>query len=142
MNDSDVGFNETFGDAAATAVPVTGTVWGDPAALSVMVNDEERVPAAVGLNVTEIVQDAPTAKLEPQLLDWLKSKGLPPVKATEENDAGAVPPFFTVTDCVADATPTVVDAKVREMGLSVSDAEPTFTATADEELAAKLASPE
>ena len=131
-----------MGAEAATAVPVTGIVWGEPVALSVMVSDEERAPEADGLNITEIVQDAPTAKLEPQLLDWLKSAGLPPVKATEENVAGAVPPFFTATVCAADATPTVVDAKVREMGLSVREAEPTFTATAVEELAAKLASPE
>ena len=64
------------------------------------------------------------------------------MKATDDIVAGAVPPFFTVTVWAADATPTVVEANVRETGVNVSDAEPTFTATAAEALAAKLASPE
>lgn len=68
---SDAGLRETLGAAAATAVPETGMLCGEPVALSVIVKEDERVPAAVGLNVTAMAQDAPTAKLDPQLLDWL-----------------------------------------------------------------------
>lgn len=51
----------------ATAVPVSATVCGEPVALSVKLSVAESAPAAVGLKVTEMVQEPPAAKL-PQLL--------------------------------------------------------------------------
>jgi len=36
------------------------------------------------------------------------------------NEAVPVPVFFTVTDCAADVAPTVVDAKVRLVGVKLS----------------------
>ena len=41
--------------------------------MSVMVIDPLRAPMAVGVKVTVIVQGAPAARLEPQVLVWEKS---------------------------------------------------------------------
>jgi hypothetical protein len=49
-------------------VPVRLTDCGLSEALSVIVTLAERLPAAFGLNVTLIVQFAPAATLEPQVL--------------------------------------------------------------------------
>lgn len=56
-----------------TVVPVPDrvTVWGEFAALSVMVTVPGRLPPVVGANVTLIVQVAPPAKVGVQLFDWL-----------------------------------------------------------------------
>ena len=52
---------------AAVPVPARPTFCGLPPALSVMYSDEPRVPVASGVNVTSIVQLAPTASEVPQL---------------------------------------------------------------------------
>jgi hypothetical protein len=49
-------------------VPVRLTDCGLPEALSVIVKLAVRLPAAVGVNVTLMVQFAPAATLEPQVL--------------------------------------------------------------------------
>jgi hypothetical protein len=49
-------------------VPLRATLCGEPVASSVIVILAVRVPAAVGVKVTEIVQLAPAATLVPQLL--------------------------------------------------------------------------
>lgn len=49
-------------------VPLRATLCGEPVALSVMVRLPFRVPVAVGVKVTEIVQLAPAATLVPQVL--------------------------------------------------------------------------
>ena len=56
-----------------TVVPVPDrvTVWGEFAALSVIVTVPGRLPPVVGANVTLIVQVAPPAKVGVQLLVWL-----------------------------------------------------------------------
>jgi len=54
--------------AAAAPVPVRLTVCGLPAALSEMLTDAVRVPVAVGVNVTLIVQLPPAATELPQVL--------------------------------------------------------------------------
>jgi hypothetical protein len=54
--------------AGAVPVPVRLTVCGLPVALSVRVTAALRDPLAVGLKVTLIVQLAPAATLDPQLL--------------------------------------------------------------------------
>ena len=51
-----------------TPVPVSVTVCGLVDALSVMVTAPFRVPVAVGVKVTEMVQVAPAASEVPQLL--------------------------------------------------------------------------
>ena len=62
-------------------------------ALSVIVNVPFLVPAAVGVNVTLIVQLDPAARLEPQLFAWPKS----PVMAKLEILNAALPEFESVT---------------------------------------------
>ena len=51
----------------AAPPPLRATDWGEPLALSVMLNAPVRFPDAVGVNVTEIVQFAPVATLVPQV---------------------------------------------------------------------------
>ena len=58
------------GVAAGTPVPLKLTVCGLLLALSYINNDELRGPVALGLNVTAIVQFAPTARLAPQVFVW------------------------------------------------------------------------
>ena len=54
-------------------VPVSMIVWGDGDASSEMEIWPARLPAAVGVNTTEMEQFAPGATLAPQVLVWLKS---------------------------------------------------------------------
>ena len=67
--------------ADAAPVPERLTLCGLPVALSVRVTAAVRVPAAVGLKVTLIVQLAPAATLDPQLLVCAKSLALAPETA-------------------------------------------------------------
>jgi hypothetical protein len=60
-------------NSTTVPVPVTLTVCGLPAALSVIDNVPVRVPLCVGLKVTLMVQLASAARLEPQVFAWLKS---------------------------------------------------------------------
>src|ERR1022692_64199 len=70
--------SETIG--TPTPVPERVTVWGDPAALSVIVTEAPRLPAAVGVKVTEILQFPPAATLAPRCWsaqsrpDWSRSR--------------------------------------------------------------------
>ena len=63
-----VGDSVTAGAPATAPVPVTLTVWGLPGALSVIVTIPVRVPVAVGMKVTLILQLALAAKELPQAL--------------------------------------------------------------------------
>ena len=56
-----------------------------------------RVPAAVGVNVTLVVQLAPATTLPPQLSVSLKSPGLAPVKLMLEIVRVPLPVFVRVT---------------------------------------------
>jgi len=59
--------------AKSLPVPLSATVCGLPAALSVTVTLPVLVPVAVGSKVTLMVQLAPAVTLEPQVLVWEKS---------------------------------------------------------------------
>ena len=77
-------------------VPLRLTVCVLPATsllLSVMVIEPERVPVAVGVNVTLIVQLPPAATLDPQLLVWAKS----PLAVMLVMLRPCVPRLFSVT---------------------------------------------
>ena len=67
--------DEASGTLKAKSIPepVSETVCGLPAALSLMVTAPVLVPVVVGLNVTLMVQLALAATLEPQVLIWEKS---------------------------------------------------------------------
>ena len=60
-------------------VPLRLTLWGLVGSESLRVTFADRVPAAVGVNVTLRVQLAPDATLAPQVFVCAKSPGLVPV---------------------------------------------------------------
>src|SRR5436305_1945247 len=107
-------------DACATAVPVplNPAVCGDPVALSVMLTAALRTPAAVGVNVTEIVQLPPAATLDPQVLVWAKSPLFVPVIAMLVMLRVAVPGLLNVIVWAALVVATFWLANVRLDGES------------------------
>jgi hypothetical protein len=60
-----------------------------------------RLPLAEGVKVTLIVQLAPAATLDPQVLVWAKSPTLAPVMVTLETVKAAFPVLLRVTDFAA-----------------------------------------
>jgi len=95
---SDAGERET---AAAVPVPVSGTLCGLPAALSVTLTFADRAPVAVGRNVTLIVQLLEGATLGVQLFVCVKSPLLVPAIATLETFSVPEPVFVRVTGVAA-----------------------------------------
>jgi hypothetical protein len=83
---------------AVAEVPVPPRLrdWGLPLALSVKLTEADRLPPAVGSNVTLIVQLAPAATELPQVFVWAKSPGLAPVSAMPERLKAALPPLVRV----------------------------------------------
>jgi hypothetical protein len=71
----------------APPVPLSATVCGVPAALSVTESVPVRLPVVIGVKVTSIVQLAPGVRLSPQLLLSAKS----PLAAMAEIFSVAVP---------------------------------------------------
>ena len=88
---------------AAKPVPLSVTVWGEPVALSVIASVPVRLPAAVGVNFTEIEQFAPAATDIPQVLVYAKS----PDVAIELSASAACPVLVSVTICAALVVPVV-----------------------------------
>ena len=82
---------------AARPEPVRLAVWGLPGALSTIDSVPVRLPAAVGVNTTLIVQCAPAATEAPQSLVWPKS----PVVVIPEIDSAAFPVLESVIACAA-----------------------------------------
>jgi len=108
-------------------MPVRATVCGEPVALSARDNEAVMDPAAVGLKITEMVQDAPAARDEPQVWDCEKEAPLVelPVKPSELIVKTAVPVFLRVTVCAAAALPSLVEVKVRLVGEKLTDGDAT-----------------
>jgi len=88
--------------SATVCVPALSTI------VSALVND----PIAVGVNVTEIVQDAPAARLAPQVLVWLNGADA----VTLETCNGAVPEFSIVTVLAVLVAPSTCDEKPSDAG--------------------------
>ena len=82
--------------AGAVPVPVRLTVCGLPVALSVRVTAAVRVPLAVGVKVTLIVQLAPAATELPHVLVCAKSPGFVPVSARLVTLKAELPVLFSV----------------------------------------------
>jgi hypothetical protein len=79
---------------------------GDPAASSVISTLPVRLPSAVGLNATLMVQLAPAATGAPQVLPLMtKSPAFAPPVATAVIVKGPVPLLFTVIVWLALAVP-------------------------------------
>jgi hypothetical protein len=93
-------------------VPVRPTVCGLPEALSLTLKLPVRVPDAVGVNVTLMVQFPPAARELPQLLVSAKS----PLAMMLLIVRVALPVLESVTVCAALVVPTVWLEKVSELG--------------------------
>ena len=94
----DAGVSVTVGVEAATPVPVSFTVCGEPVALSATERLAVRAPVTVGLNSTETVQLAPAARVAPQVVgDFRNEVALVPVMVSDVKVTADVPVFFTVT---------------------------------------------
>ena len=65
--DAIVNPDELVETETASPPPLRATLCGEPVALSAIVSVPERLPAAVGVKVTEIVQPPPTVTLVPHV---------------------------------------------------------------------------
>jgi hypothetical protein len=90
---------------AVVPIPLSVTFCGLPAALSVMLTAAVRVPLAVGLKVTLILQLAPAANVLPQVWVCAKSPALVPVIAMLLMVKLVVPVFLRVTVLAALVVP-------------------------------------
>jgi hypothetical protein len=78
-------------------VPLRGTLCGLAAASSVIVRLALRLPRAVGVKVTEIVQEAAAAKVAGQVAVWAKWAESAPVRSMLLIARGADPLLVRVT---------------------------------------------
>ena len=67
------------------------------------------------------MQFAPGANVAPQVSSASKSAGLVPVSEIEAMVRVAVPPFVSVTVCVAEVVPCVVTGKARLVTLNLTE---------------------
>jgi hypothetical protein len=88
---------------APVPVPESETVCGLPGALSLIDSVPVRVPVAVGVKVTDIVQFAPAARDVVQAVVFAKS----PVIVILMPVSGALPSEYRVTVCAGLVEPTV-----------------------------------
>jgi len=92
-----------------------------PVALSAIDSEAGSDPTAVGLNSTEIVQLAAAANDVVQVVADFTYEVVPvPVKLIVPSVTADTLVFFTVTTCAAVVDPTVVEAKVRVVGETVT----------------------
>jgi hypothetical protein len=99
--------------AGPPPVPVRLMVCGLPVALSAMDSTADRVPFAVGLKVTLMVQLPLAATEPPQVLVWAKSPALAPVKLRPETVSMTLPVLLSVTVCAALVVPTDWELNVK-----------------------------
>ena len=104
----------------AVPLPLKATVCGLPLALSVMVTPALRVPVAVGVKVTLIVQEALAASVLGQLLVWAKSPALVPVSAMLLMVRSALPLLVNVTAWAVLVVLTCWLPKLRLVGLKLT----------------------
>ena len=111
------GFSDT---PTAVPLPVSVTICMPPLASSLMVTTLVRVPLAVGVNVTAIVQVSPavTGVEVEQVVPVPRAKSPLAINAVMFREL--VPVLVKVTDCAAAVVPTTVLPKVRLDGVSVT----------------------
>jgi hypothetical protein len=105
------GETDTLG-AGAKPVPLSEVFCGLPAASSVALSVPVRVPPAVGVNVTLIVQFVPGARVAPQLFVSAKS----PLAVMLEMLSTAFPEFVNLTSCAGLVVPGARLPNVRPEG--------------------------
>ena len=90
---------------AVVPIPLSVTFCGLPTALSLTLSAAMRVPDAVGLNLTLMLQLAPAANELPQVWVWAKFPALVPVIAMLLMVKLVVPVFLRVTVLAALVVP-------------------------------------
>jgi hypothetical protein len=100
----------------ATPTPERPTVCGLPAALSAMVTEAARLPLAVGVNITLIVQPPPAPTELPHVFVCAKSPAFAPVIAMLDRLKAALPVLLRVTVWGALVEPTAWFPKARLVG--------------------------
>jgi len=108
--------SELVDSDTAVPVPVRLTVCGLPAALSLTARVALLVPAAVGVNLTLMVQLEPAASVAPHVVVRVKSPLFPPVMVMLLMESVAVPVSRKVTVCAELVVPISRVLKVRDVG--------------------------
>jgi hypothetical protein len=99
------------------ALPLIGTVSGNPALLSPLITSEALLPpATVGANDTPIEQLAPAAKLDEQPLDSTNSPAFVPLSTIKLILNAGLPPFESVTVCGIEVVPVALRGNVSDVG--------------------------
>src|SRR5581483_4608062 len=103
--------------AGATPVPLSGTEWGLPAALSLIRSDAERFPVTDGVKVTSIVTLAPVV-IDSGSVPALnpKSGGLLPARSIADITSWAAPSLVMVICLAVVVVPTNWCPKARIVG--------------------------
>ena len=125
-------FGTPAGGAGATAAkPLPDNDTPTVPALVAYAIDAVRDPDAVGRNPTAVAHAAPGESAMPavQVPDTVKSPGLASCTTIDESVSAAVPLLTSVTDCVADVLPTMVDAKTSAVGVSAARGASAIAAT-------------
>ena len=125
--------------ASPSPVPPRETVWGELPALSVSVRVPVAAPVVVGVNVMEMMQFAPTARDEPQLLVWANG----PEMLVAEMVSGSCPVLVRMTIWAALVAPMAWAGKLSVPGAKTASGcgFATVMGTVTEVAAAKLVSP-
>jgi len=109
-------------------LPVRLTVWGLPEALSVMVRAAERLPGAVGMKATLILQLPPAGTELPQVFVWKKSLGLAPVSPRPVILRAAFPVLTRVTAWTGLVVPRVWPPKIKLVAVRFTRGPPPIPA--------------
>jgi hypothetical protein len=115
-----VGASVAAGAGGIVPEPLKAAVCGDPVALSATETVAAKLAAELGVNVTEIVQDAPAASVAPQVLVSAKSLGFVPPIVMPEMFSTALPVFDSVSGCALVVTPVATLPKLSVVGESVA----------------------
>lgn len=134
--------HETLTPVMVDAIPVPDSVTdcGLPVALSATESEAVRVPDAVGVKVTMMLQVLPAAREVPHTFVWEKSPALVPMMEMPVMLSAALPLFVRVTVCPMLVVPVFWSLKERELGdseacgagagVTVTAAEADFVASA------------
>jgi len=110
-----VGLSEALG--SRMPLPDKGKLWGEFEALSTMLTDARRPPAAVGVKVTANAQPAPAARVAGQVFcETAKSELFSPATVMLAIVSEAPPEFVSITDWALLVVFTGWSAKVRLVG--------------------------
>jgi hypothetical protein len=90
-----------------TPVPLRLTVCGLPLASSLTLSVALSEPTTCGVNVTEMLQLAPPARVVPHVFVWLKSPEFAPVMPMLVIASGALPVLVSVAVCALLVVPKV-----------------------------------